>query len=226
MARSRSSHTWLETATAMRIGIAVVVAFAGLMLSPTTAWAVDATDRTLSAELLIMQADLVRLRNAALPPRHREGLTQRLQGTLGVVPWMLRRAGDTAGAQALRPWQDRALENGDDRARLSALLQNLSARHPLNVRAFEDHADTPAIRREARVVHQTYCAGCHDGAGAGDPDEALPARDLYVLARTESAVVFLARLVNGVKGDASLRFTNPLAERQIAALWRLYRRAK
>jgi hypothetical protein len=76
---------------------------------------------------------------------------------------------------------------------------------------------------EARAIHETYCAGCHDGAGNGAADTLLPARDLFQMARNEPPDLFLARLVNGVKGDASIRFVNPLTDAQIGALWRLYR---
>jgi cytochrome c553 len=82
---------------------------------------------------------------------------------------------------------------------------------------------TPARLSEARAIHATYCAGCHDGAGNGAPEVLLPARDLFEMGRQEAADVFLARLVNGVKGDAAIHFANPLTDAQIGALWTLYR---
>ena len=92
-----------------------------------------------------------------------------------------------------------------------------------NAAAFLAPPPTPARLSEARAIHGTYCAGCHDGAGNGAADLLLPARDLFQMARQETVDEFLARMVNGVKGDASIHFANPLTDAQIGALSTFYR---
>ncbi|MDQ2089749.1 hypothetical protein [Marimonas arenosa] len=188
---------------------------------PVPASATEAEERTLASELLIVRGDLDRL-EMSLPPAHHAGLHQRIRGALGVLPWLLKQAGDYAGAGALEAWQDNPLDLPGDRARLAALLSTLAERHPLAL----GQADTrlpPAVQREARAIHDAYCAGCHDGLGEGDPELDLPARDLFGMGRTEPPKLFLARLINGVKGDETLGFLNPLTDRQLLALWILYR---
>ncbi|HEY9079378.1 hypothetical protein [Magnetovibrio sp.] len=201
-------------ATAVLYGIAVVVvlALAGLQ----TARADTPPSQTLAAELLIVRGDLARLyMTNNLPPAHIDGLRDRIAGALGLLPWLLRQVGDDAGALRLRASSD------------SALIDNLDlliARHPLDLSPYELEHLTAQQRREAVAIHDTYCAGCHDDTGQGDPDTALPARDLFEMAKEAAPEVFLARLINGVKGDETLLFANPLTPAQIGALWHLYRR--
>jgi mono/diheme cytochrome c family protein len=123
----------------------------------------------------------------------------------------------------LRAWQGRALPEAAVRGALAAALDAEIAQHPLDTGGFLRPPPTPARLREARAIHDAYCAGCHDGAGNGAADAALPARDLFKMAQQEAANEFLARLVNGVKGDATLHFANPLTDAQIGALWALYK---
>lgn len=222
MALKRHTSTKSAQTTAMLFGIAVVVVFACILAVPLPGLAGNGTARTLAAELLIAQGDLARLSEQDHPPAHMAGLRARIHGALGALPWMLRRQNDTTGADALRPWQNRTLETHANRARLRGLLQELSARHPLNQSYFNLHPSRPSIRREAASIHRSYCAGCHDDAGQGDPDIELPARNLFMMALRETPEVFLARLINGVKGDETLGFANPLNDTQIAALWRFY----
>lgn len=222
MALKRHASTKSVRTTAMLFGIAVVVVFTCILAAPLPGHADDDIARTLAAELLIAQGDLARLNEQEQPTAHKTGLRARVRGALGVLPWMLRRQNDTAGADALRPWQNRTLETQGNRARLLDLLEELSARHPLDQSYFNLHPSRPSIRREAASIHRSYCAGCHDDAGQGDPDIELPARNLFSMALRETPEVFLARLINGVKGDETLGFVNPLNDTQIAALWRFY----
>jgi hypothetical protein len=224
MARTRVTSVRSLTAAVVRLGTAAVVAWAGVFGPVRAADAPAPSARTvLAAELLIVWGDAQRLAaEADLPPRHRAGIERRIRGALGLLPWMLARAGDADGASALRAWQDKGLFG----PAFSALLARLSERHPLDVAAFSGRPDTPATRRAAGLIHRTYCAGCHDDAGTGSPDEALPARDLFAMARAEPRRVSLARLINGVKGTAELKFENPLDTDRIAALWRYYARGR
>lgn len=177
--------------------------------------------QAVAVELLIARADLARLQNGAnLPAQHIFGLRQRIQGSLGVLGWLLTQDNDPAGADIVRGWAASELQNP---GRLAGDLDRLIERHPLDLTRYATQGLTVTQRREAVAIQAQYCAGCHDNAGNGDPDTNLPARDLYAMARTEPPETFLARLISGVKGDETLLFTNPLTADQIAAMWQVYR---
>ena len=215
MERGRRFAVIARAVAAMAFAVAVTAAAAAPSSHPAPA-------RQLAAELLILRGDLRRFDESGLSAQNREGLRQRIAGAVGLLPWLLRQAGDAAGADRLRRWQQRPLADAAVRATLVAALDAEIARHPIDRAAFST-APTPARLREARTIHETYCAACHDGTGNGAPDLALPARDLFQMGRRESPDELLARLVNGVKGDASIHFANPLTDEQLGALWALYR---
>jgi len=217
--RRHFARTSMATAATALAVAAVVVSAAA---RPETAG--NAASRQLAAELQILRGDLGRLaQDPDLSRQNREGLNRRIEGALGLLPWLLRQAGDPQGADRLRPWQQRPLADAASRAALTAELDAAIARFPIDRDAFLKPAPTAARMSEARAIHDTYCAGCHDGAGSGARDVVLPARDLFLMARREPPDLFLARLINGVKGDASIQFANPLTDGQIGALWHYYR---
>lgn len=208
--------------TAVLISTAVIVVFSTGFLN--SAHAAQTQSDVLAAELRIVRADLIRLDEGGVDaPLHAQGLKMRIAGGLGVLPWLLGQSGDDAGASRLRGWNMQTLGNGSERARLVRQLDTIIMRHPLDLSRYLVDRVTSAQKREARAIHETYCAGCHDDAGQGDVDMLLPARDLYVMGRESAPEDFLARLINGVKGDETLLFSNPLTAQQVAALWALYR---
>ena len=220
MARPRHIVPTCLVMTAMALAVAVMIALA---VPAVRAAGAPPAGRQLAAELLILRGDLDRLAHEpGLSAKNREGLRQRIAGALGLLPWLLREAGDAAAAERLRGFQGRPLTTVAS-AGLIAQLDAAIARHPLDTAPFLDPPPTPARLTEARAIHQTYCAGCHDGAGQGPRDLLLPARDLFGMARREPRDLFLARMVNGVKGDATVHFANPLKDAQIGALWAFYR---
>mgnify|MGYP000273981956 CR=1 FL=1 len=208
--------------TAVLISTAVMVVFSTGFGAPT--FAGQAQSDVLAAELRIVRADLIRLGNGdALAQRHVQGLKMRIAGGLGVLPWLLRQSGDDAGAERLRGWNIQTLDGRAERVRLVRQLDTIIMRHRLDLSRYGVDRVTIAQKREARAIHETYCAGCHDDAGQGDADMLLPARDLYAMSRESASEDFLARIINGVEGDETLLFSNPLTAQQIAALWALYR---
>jgi mono/diheme cytochrome c family protein len=210
--------------TAMALAVAVVAVTVVAVAAVRSNASPVAPTRELAAELLIARGDLDRLDNEQdLSRENREGLTQRIAGALGLLPFLLRQAGDAPGAERLRLWQQRPLANAAERAALIAALDAAIARFPIDHDAFRAPKPTPARISEARAIHETYCAGCHDGVGQGAADALLPPRDLFLMARQEPPDIFLARLINGVKGDASIQFANPLTDAQIGALSSFYR---
>lgn len=199
---------------AMLVGIAVIFALTLFWMRPSNA--AEQHPNVLAAELLIVRDDLSRLMSGTnLSPAHVRGLQNRITGSLGILPWLLRRAGDVSGADQVRVLSL-------DLEERSVQLDLLVKRYPLDLSPYASGRQTPRLRREAIAIHETYCASCHDDAGSGDRDTPLPARDLFLMARESAPEVLLARLINGVKGDETLLFTNPLSPKQIGALWRYY----
>ena len=215
MARRRQHALICPAVTAMAIAVAVMA------VSAAAAAGRPDPSRPLAAELLILRGDLGRLAESGLSAQNREGLRGRIAGALGLLPWLLRQAGDAAGAEKIRAWQQRPLPDAAARRALIAALEAEIARHAIDRAPFL--AGAPARLAEARAIHATYCAGCHDGAGRGAPELELPARDLFMMGRQEPPDELLARLINGVKGDAAIHFANPLTDAQLGVLWALYR---
>lgn len=201
---------------------AIVLACAGASLP---ARGDDTAARALAIELQVALGDLRRLDTPDLPTAHAEGLRERLAGSLGLLPWLLLRAGHGGDAEALAGWASRPLD-AEARRRLRPVLDDLAAAVPFALAARADLPQPPAALAEAAALHETYCAGCHDGAGAGDPDARLPARDLRRMAREETAAEFLARLAAGIKGDETIAFRTPVTDRQILALRAYYLRSE
>jgi len=219
-----SFHTYIKSIlmTAVLGRTAVMIVFS--MGVPNSVLADQAQPDMMAAELRIVRADLIRLDNGtALAPLHVQGLKMRIVGALGVLPWLLLQDGDDVGAERLRGWTIKMLGHRAERARLVRQLDMAIMRHPLNRSLYSTDHLTISSKREARAIHETYCAGCHDDVGQGDADTLLPARDLYVMGGESTPENFLARLINGVKGDETLLFSNPLTAQQITALWVLYR---
>lgn len=200
----------LSGVAALAVGLATAGALAdGSVSTPS---------RTLASELRILRGDLDRLTEEDLPPAHRDGLRARIVGALGLLPWLLKSSGDEAGSAALSSQGT----TPEDFARLGRDLDAVIARHPLDLIAEGTEGVSAKALLEARAIHETYCAGCHDGSGNGDPEATLPIRDLFGMARAEPEEVFVARLYNGIKGDETIGFRNPLTEAQFRALWRYY----
>jgi hypothetical protein len=220
MTRKRQSTAKRLVAATLN-GVAATFLWLGpAMAEPGLDWSAA---EILPAELRVALGDVMRLDEVGLPERHAEGLIDRIEGALGLLPWLLLKAGDDKGAEALGAWFGHPLDTAPDRAALSELLSALSQDYPLALAERTGHTPPAAAIAEARAIHEAYCMGCHDGFADGDPDERLPSRDLRLMARAEPDDIFLARLVNGVKGDETIAFINPLTERQVLALWTYYR---
>lgn len=217
MTRKTTTFIKFKSATAVLYGIAVVVV---LSLTAPPTLAEDSLPQDLAAELLIVRGDLIRLTEESdLSPAHIKGLQFRIQGSMGLVPWLLQQANDGTGA-------DQLLKAQSSPRLLINVLDQLIARHPLETWPYAPERQAATQWRDASAIHDAYCASCHDGMGNGDEDTMLPSRDLFLMAQENPPQAFLARLINGVKGDETMLFTNPLTPQQIGALWRHYKGRK
>lgn len=209
---------------ATRFGLAVVLALIALGPTGDEARSQGADQRQLAAHLVILAGDLKRLGDEHLPVVQRSGLNQRIMGLMGGLPWLFRINGDPENADKARQYL------GDPVAvtlnsPFNGWLDQMRERYPFSTRVFDPDRVPPTSYPKALAIHQTYCAGCHDGT-AEDAEVALPARDLYLMAAEMTVEEFLARLANGVRGDQVTGLANPLTDAQMAALTALYRAGK
>ena len=188
-------------------------------MTAAAASAQDEHGRRLGAELVVMAGDLRTLVAASVPPRRLEGVRARLAGALSSLPMLLRRTGaDPAVVAGMRE----ALSRRDWNA-LGGALARLRRSHPLDLGTILPASPTPQRLRAAEAIHRQSCAGCHDAPAA---DVALPASNLFEMARTMPAEEFAARLLNGVRGDTRSAHANPFGDPEIAALIAFYARGR
>lgn len=176
----------------------------------------------LAAELRVMAADAALLADPATPAARRDGLRDRILGSLAFLDLQIRVARErqpdlpapTVRAAELRA----ALQRGELDAMRGKLL-HLTALYPFDPRPYRTESGPDALAA-ARAIHAEHCAVCHD---PGDTTSARPAENLFALARRIPPGELIARLVVGVRGTPEIGLRNPLNESEIAALATLYR---
>ena len=176
----------------------------------------------LAAELRVMAADAALLADPATPAIRRDGLRDRILGSLAYLDFQIRAAREhRAGlpAPTLSAGDLRAALGAGDLARLRAGLRALADIYPLDTAPYAA-APGPQALAAARAIHGEHCAACHD---AGEAASARPADNLFALARRIQPDEMLARLIVGVRGTPEIGLRNPLTETEIAALATLYR---
>lgn len=164
-----------------------------------------------------MAGDLRRLAEGREPAQHLAGLRARLAGALSSLPLLLRQAGAADGDRVrdLRAALGRA-----DWRRFAQGLAELRRRHPLDLRQILPATPTPERLRLGEAIHRQACAGCHDAPA--DVSSALPARSLFAQAKTLPPEEFAARLLSGVRGNASTAYQNPFSDIEIGGLIAFY----
>ncbi len=197
--------------------------FLALPVNPAVAGAEEV--RRLAADIIVMAGDAHRLEDQGLQPLHRQGLKQRIAGSLATLPLAIRRA--RTFAPRLAPLMPRDLTQrlrmalaDDDIATLTSELDGLKARYPFSAVGLLPPDKRENARHRARNLHQSYCAGCHDNPDLETPRPAWP---LQEMARTMAPVEFAARLFVGVRGERLMALENPLTDMEISALIAFYR---
>lgn len=159
-----------------------------------------------------MAGDVRRLLHEKLRPIERQGLEQRLAGSLSSLPLSLRRAGENSSAAVeLR----RRLEQRDWPG-LARGVREIGQRYPFDARPLLGIVGTDHASRAGAEIHRTTCAGCHDTPA--DIDTLLPAQRLPAQLKSMSREEFAARIWLGVRGDKSTGYANPFSDRELAAL--------
>ncbi|MCK9382994.1 MAG: hypothetical protein M0P95_18275 [Sulfuritalea sp.] len=191
--------------------IRILLAGLAVACSCATAQAGGEHERRLAAELTVIAGDTRRLMTGEAGPLERDGLVKRLNGALSSLPLLLRRTSDDAIPVA----SIRALVARRDWRGVSAALATLKHRHPFDARQLLVAAPTPEMLSLGASIHQTTCAGCHDVTTG---DTLLPAKNLATQLRTMPREEFAARLLLGVHGDRTTRWSNPFSNFELSSL--------
>lgn len=194
------------------VTLAALLVFAGGAVGVSAPATATDGARRLAADILVGAGDARRLAETGLAEIHRQGLAERIAGTLAVLPLSLKQAGAPPDG---RVREARAALAAGNTARLSGLLTGLTAAYPFSPRGLLPADERPAAVAGAKALHERLCAGCHD---APDLEVQRPAWNLSALARAMPPAEFAARMVIGVKGETLMAMDNPLTDAEISAL--------
>ena len=192
--------------------------------APAVGIALGEHARRAGAELLVITADVRKLKDASLSKKQRVGLAARINGGLAGLPLMMR----LADQERLRQTEGRGtivgrLRSSLQKNELAAFLATaaiLIEHYPFRATGILPLKSSPTRVRRGKNIHEEHCAGCHD---APDLDVERPAFNLFRQARTITQFEFAARLVIGVRGDRTTGIDNPFSDEELAALFAYYR---
>jgi len=197
-----------------------------MTLVPAVGHAQGEHARRVAAELLVLRGDLRRSSDDEFSLQQKNGLSDRIIGSLAGLDLLLRFADQEAGhrpqpashrenVDALRRSHETGSLNDRDNG-----LARLIAAYPLHTTILTPSKATADRLSSARKLHDELCAGCHDQP---DLETERPAYNLFGEARRLSPPEFAARLIIGVRGDRVTGIDNPLTDRQIGNLFAFYR---
>lgn len=175
--------------------------------------------RRFPLELEVLATNASRLTSSLYTPRYKQGLRLRMAGSLGYLKFLAREYLQVTG----RP--DKHLLNrithlrqlfGQGKWRTFALQsRKLADEYPFVMTGLApERADVQAIA-SGRQIYRHLCIGCHEHP---DMSQAVPAPDLFDMARTEPRRELIARLITGVHGTPAVALRNPFSNREIAGL--------
>ena len=196
---------------------------AGLVFAdPAIVFAEGEHSRRAGAELLVVLGDIEKLKRKDVPDKHTKGLRDRIAGALSTLPLLLRLADEEQSSSRSKPdfglFRRFLAEN-----LLTDLTDNLAGL--TGAYPFRATGILPAEASDQRVgnallQHKTLCAACHDSPYL---DTERPAFNLFDQAKEMGIREFAARMVVGIRGDATTGLDNPFTDEEIKSLIVLYR---
>lgn len=204
--------------------LARVALIAGaLIMAPAFACAQGEHARRAATEIIVMLGDARRMAETPSTSPRWEGLRERILGGLTGLELLLRLADQELGREPTEhSRQVSALRDAFAQPDLSSFTERLAAIagvYPLRASALVLAAASPERIGRGRRIHESLCAGCHD-----EPDTTVrrPAYNLFAEARQLEPTELAARLIVGVRGDASTGIDTPLSDEEIASLLAYY----
>lgn len=181
--------------------------------------------RRAAAELQVILGDIRKLRALDATEQtslHIAGLKDRIKGGYAGIDILMRLADQEKGRSATR-YADitatalRRIE-AEQWVELERATEELAYRFSLAI----PEIDPPARAiKEAKKLHNTLCAACHDNPIVNIE---RPAFNLYQQAKTEAGQEFFARMLVGVRGDRVTGIDNPFTDIQLMSLIAYYKR--
>ena len=196
-----------------------------LSFSYNYAYAESENKRRLSAEILVIKADLEKIIYSDLSLEHKRGKKERIRGGLAVLPLLIRKAWNglhpkpSYGLKLITKIQS-ALDIANHELATKELNQLLE-KYPFEPTGLIPSDGRPLALKRSEKIHTTFCAGCHD-----EPDKSVlrPAWNLFKLSKRISSKELAARMVIGVRGDNLTGLDNPLRDTEISALIAYYQK--
>ena len=208
--------------------MAIAVFFTGVvtsffLYSLNFAYAESQNVRRLSAEIVVMKADLKLLINSDLSQIYKRGLKTRIKGGAAILPLLIRKSWNgtpplpsNISKQLIRIQSALDLKNY---IFVENALNELLVKYPFNTKGLLPPDNRSLAIKGSMKIHKSFCAGCHD-----EPDTSIsrPAWNLFKLSKSNSPKELAARLVIGVRGDSLTGLENPLRDSEISALIAYY----
>jgi len=175
--------------------------------------------RRFPLELEVLATNASRLMSPLYTPRYKQGLRLRMAGSLGYLNFLARgylQARGRPGKHLLDRITHLRQLFGQGKWRAFAQQSRMLAdEYPFAMTGLDpERADVQAIA-SGRHIYRQLCMGCHEHP---DTSQAVPAPDLFDMARTEPGRELIARLITGVHGTPAVALRNPFSNREIAGL--------
>ncbi len=196
---------------------------AGLAIAdPAVVFAEGEHSRRAGAELLVMLGDIKKLKRKNVPDKQTKGLHDRIAGALSTLPLLLRLADEEQNR--FRPEPDfsrlRRFLTENSLVDLATNLAGLSGSYPFRATGILPAEASDQRIGNALLQHKKLCAACHDSPYL---DTERPAVNLFDQAKEMDIREFAARMVVGIRGDATTGLDNPFSDEEIKSLIVLYR---
>lgn len=182
-------------------------------------WADQQARPRFPVELEVFAANAGVLLDPTISVAYKQGLRLRMAGALGYMRFLTREYHQTFARSDKNLLTDVAqLRRLFKQAKWQTLARQskmLAKRYPLKLARLDpDKADAQAIA-SGRHIYRHLCLGCHEHP---DKTQAVPASDLFAMAKTKPVRELMARLIAGVHGTPAVALRNPFSDRELAGL--------
>lgn len=194
-----------------------------LNLSTVAADSLDAVAydaRLCTAGIVVLGADIAKLRDGEIIDSERDWLQQRVNSLAGTLGWLCKRYALANGLDADigRAGVTRLRESIGGGSWIEAVeaVRVLGARMPPDFDAMLPDTVSAGMVDEAAAIYRRYCQGCH---ARSSPRQIPPVYSLRLMAHRQPATEFIARMLIGVHGTPEIGLRNPLSSQDIAGMY-------
>ena len=175
--------------------------------------------RRFPLQLEILAANARVLLSSTIPARQKHGLHLRMASSLGTLRFLAReylqakhRSGDTL-LQKIDIL--RHAFNAGELQTFATESRRLAQHYPVVLTGLRPSDANPRDISAGRRIYHQLCMPCHEHP---DTTQAIPAQDLFSMARAQTQREFISRLIAGVHGTPAVALRNPFSDAEIAGL--------